>query len=72
MGVLMTETCTKESDGSYIVLVEQTSDLILIIGRDHHAHIVFVYMLQGVGGICYKGSVNLRPHATDIIILHIN
>jgi hypothetical protein len=72
IGVHMTESSTKKSDESYIVLVEQTPDLVLIIGRNHHTHIVFVHMLYGVGGICYKGSADFRPHATDIVILHIN
>jgi hypothetical protein len=57
-GVSMTGSSTKKSDESYIVLVEQTSDLVIVIGRNHHTHIVFVYMLQGVGGICYNSSVN--------------
>jgi hypothetical protein len=68
----MTKPSTKKSDESNVVLIEQTPDLVLIVGRDHHAHIMFIYMLYGVGGIFYKGSVNFRPHATDILILHIN
>jgi hypothetical protein len=41
----MTEPSTKKSDESYIVLVEQTPHLVLIAGRNHHTHIVFVHML---------------------------
>ena len=43
--------------------------MVLIVRRNRHSHIVFIYMLYRIDRVWYRSRVDIRPHTTDVVVL---